>query len=74
MISGRKYQVLSGFMLFTRRVKSIKQAKFRLPDIQSVYLKKPLILGEYRVHAARRILQRNIHEADVNPEETGIPV
>jgi hypothetical protein len=40
MISGRKYQGLSGFRIFTRRVKSLKQAKFRLPDIQSVYLKK----------------------------------
>ncbi len=40
MISGRKYQGLSGFRLFTRRVKSVKQAKFRLSDIQSVYLKK----------------------------------
>ncbi len=40
MISGRKYQGLSGFRFFTRRVKSVKQAKFRLPDIQPVYLKK----------------------------------
>jgi hypothetical protein len=39
MISGRKYRVLSGFMLFTRRVKSIKPANFRLSDIQPVYLK-----------------------------------
>jgi hypothetical protein len=36
MISGRKHQGLSGFRLFTRRVKSVKQAKFRLPDIQPV--------------------------------------
>ncbi|MEE4356021.1 MAG: hypothetical protein V2I97_06080, partial [Desulfococcaceae bacterium] len=30
----------SGFRHFTRWVKSVKQAKFRLPDIQPVYLKK----------------------------------
>jgi hypothetical protein len=40
MISGRKYQGRSGFRHFTRWVKSVKQAKFRLPDIQPVYLKK----------------------------------
>jgi hypothetical protein len=40
MISGRKYRVLSAFMLFTRRVKSIKQAKSRLSGIQPLYLKK----------------------------------
>jgi hypothetical protein len=52
MISGRKYQGLSGFRLFTRRVKSVKQAKFRLPDIQPVYLKKPLNSGISRVGGA----------------------
>ncbi len=40
MISGRKYQGPGGFRFFTRRVKSVKQTKFRLPDIQPVYLKK----------------------------------
>ncbi len=40
MISDRKYQGLSSFRFFTRWVKSVKQAKFRLPDIQPVYLKK----------------------------------
>jgi hypothetical protein len=41
MISGRKYQGHSGFRLFTRRVESVKQAKFRLSDIQPVYMKVP---------------------------------
>jgi hypothetical protein len=40
MISGRKYQGFSGSRLFTRRMKSVKQAKFRLSDIRPVYLKK----------------------------------
>jgi hypothetical protein len=53
MISGRKYQVLSGFMLFTRRVKSIKQAKFRLSDIQPVYLKKT---AQFRIKKPKKPL------------------
>jgi hypothetical protein len=51
MISGRKYQGRSGFLLFTRWVKSVKQAKFRLPDIQPVYLKKT---AQFRSHSHER--------------------